>query len=84
MPTKNGRQDKVARGFVDNTINSVLETWINPPFDAADFVGCDNDGQVEDDAILMAIQSWFAIRLMRQRTVSNSAERGVALVQVLN
>ncbi|KAJ8953144.1 hypothetical protein NQ318_017171 [Aromia moschata] len=49
---------QIARGFVDNTINSVLETWINPPFDAADFVeNCDNDGQVEDDAILMAIQS---------------------------
>ncbi|KAJ8931009.1 hypothetical protein NQ314_016130 [Rhamnusium bicolor] len=49
---------QIARGFVDNTINSVLETWINPPFDAADFVeNCDNDGQVEDDAILMAIRS---------------------------
>ncbi|XP_018575691.1 uncharacterized protein LOC108914365 [Anoplophora glabripennis] len=49
---------QIARGFVDNTINTVLETWINPPFDAADFVeNCDNDGQVEDDAILMAIQS---------------------------
>ncbi|KAJ8918076.1 hypothetical protein NQ315_011533 [Exocentrus adspersus] len=49
---------QIARGFVDNTINTVLETWINPPFDASDFVeNCANDGQVEDDAILMAIQS---------------------------
>lgn len=49
---------QIARGFVDNTINSVLETWNNPPFDAVDFVeNCANDGQVEDDAILMAIQS---------------------------
>ncbi|KAG5874688.1 hypothetical protein JTB14_024078 [Gonioctena quinquepunctata] len=49
---------QIARGFVDNTINRVLETWAHPPFDATDFVeNCENDGQVEDDAILMAIQS---------------------------
>lgn len=49
---------QIARGFVDNTINRVLETWTNPPFDAVDFVdNCDNDGQVEDEGILMAIQS---------------------------
>ncbi|XP_074034836.1 uncharacterized protein [Leptinotarsa decemlineata] len=49
---------QLARGFVDNTINSVLDTYSNPPFDATDFVeNCQNDVQVEDDAILMAIQS---------------------------
>lgn len=48
---------QIARGFVDNTINSVLETWANRPSDVGDFVeNCHNDGQVEDDAILMAIQ----------------------------
>lgn len=48
---------QIARGFVDNTINSVLETWTIRPFDDGDFVeNCRNDGQVEDDAILMAIQ----------------------------
>ncbi|XP_076260754.1 uncharacterized protein LOC143196716 isoform X2 [Rhynchophorus ferrugineus] len=49
---------QIARGFVDNTINSMLENWVDRPFDAAHFVeDCENDGQVEDDAILMAIQS---------------------------
>lgn len=48
---------QIARGFVDNTINSVLETWTTRPPDTSDFVeNCCNDGQVEDDAILMAIQ----------------------------
>lgn len=48
---------QIARGFVDNTINSVLETWATRPLDVGDFVeNCHNDGQVEDDAILMAIQ----------------------------
>lgn len=48
---------QIARGFVDNTINSVLETWATRPSDVGDFVeNCHNDGQVEDDAILMAIQ----------------------------
>ncbi|XP_066252607.1 serine-rich adhesin for platelets-like isoform X1 [Euwallacea similis] len=49
---------QIARGFVDNTINSMLENWVDRPFDATNFVeDCANDGQVEDDAILMAIQS---------------------------
>lgn len=48
---------QIARGFVDNTINSVLESWTTRPDDIGDFVeNCRNDGQVEDDAILMAIQ----------------------------
>ncbi|XP_030763881.1 uncharacterized protein LOC115888327 [Sitophilus oryzae] len=52
---------QIARGFVDNTINSMLETWgelVPTRIDTTDFVeNCENDGQVEDDAILMAIQS---------------------------
>lgn len=49
---------QIAKGFVDNTINRVLENWMVAPFDATDFVeNCDNDGQVEDEGILMAIQS---------------------------
>lgn len=49
---------QIAKGFVDNTINSLLETWMVAPFDATDFVeNCDNDGQIEDEGILMAIQS---------------------------
>ncbi|CAH0553566.1 unnamed protein product [Brassicogethes aeneus] len=51
---------RVARGFVDNTINTILETYMNQPsdFDASDLVeNCENDGQVEDEGILMAIQS---------------------------
>lgn len=38
---------QIARGFVDNTINSMLETWENRPFDASNFVDeCENEGQV--------------------------------------
>lgn len=49
---------QVAKGFVDNTINRVLEHWTLAPFDASDFVeNCDDDGQVEDEGIWMAIQS---------------------------
>lgn len=49
---------QVAKGFVDNTINRVLEHWTLASFDAANFVeNCDNDGKVEDEGILMAIQS---------------------------
>lgn len=49
---------QIAKGFVDNTINRVLENWMVAPFDAADFVeNCDNGGQIEDEGILMAIQS---------------------------
>lgn len=49
---------QVAKGFVDNTINRVLEQWTLAPFDASDLVeNCDNDGHVEDEGILMAIQS---------------------------
>lgn len=51
---------QIARGYIDNTINSVLENWSNTnvPFDAEDFVeNCINDGHVEDEGILMAIQA---------------------------
>lgn len=51
---------QIARGYIDNTINSVLENWsnTNAPFDAEDFVeNCINDGHVEDEGILMAIQA---------------------------
>lgn len=49
---------QIAKGFLDNTINRVLEYWMVAPFDAADFVeNCDNGGQIEDEGILMAIQS---------------------------
>lgn len=49
---------QVAKCYVDNTINSILEQWKLAPVDAADFVeNCDNDGHVEDEGILMAIQS---------------------------
>lgn len=51
---------RLARGFVDNTINTILENWKSIPvnFDASDLVeNCENGGQVEDEGILMAIQS---------------------------
>lgn len=51
---------QLAKCYVDNTINSILEQWrpVERPVDAADFVeNCDNDGQIEDEGILMAIQS---------------------------
>lgn len=49
---------QIARGYIDNTINSVLETWVSAPFDAEDFVeNCDDDGHIEDEGILMAIQA---------------------------
>lgn len=50
---------QIAKGFVDNTINRVLESWmVAAPFDATDFVeNCDHGGKVEDEGILMAIQS---------------------------
>lgn len=49
---------QVAKCYVDNTINSILEQWKLAPIDAADFLeNCDNDGHVEDEGILMAIQS---------------------------
>ncbi|KAI4457665.1 poly [adp-ribose] polymerase [Holotrichia oblita] len=51
---------QVAKCYVDNTINSILEQWrpVERPVDASDFVeNCDNDGQIEDEGILMAIQS---------------------------
>lgn len=42
---------QVARGYVDNTINRVLEHWMVAP-------SCDCDGNViDEEAILMAIQS---------------------------
>lgn len=40
---------QIARGFVDNTINSMLENWGagDQPFDAANLIeDCANDGQV--------------------------------------
>lgn len=51
---------QIARGYIDNTINSVLETWAStaPWIDAEDFLDkCEDDGQVEDEGILMAIQA---------------------------
>ncbi|CAG9865231.1 unnamed protein product [Phyllotreta striolata] len=49
---------QIARGYVDNTINCVLDTLSSRPTDADDMVdNYENDGRVEDDAILMAIQS---------------------------
>lgn len=49
---------QLAKGFVDNTINRVLEQW-RLSIHASDlFVGnCDSDELVEDEGILMAIQS---------------------------
>lgn len=67
---------QIAKGFVDNTINRVLESWMVAPFDAADFVeNCDNGGQVEDEGILMAIQSHglqSGTRELNQRITSNN------------
>ncbi|XP_072384113.1 uncharacterized protein [Diabrotica undecimpunctata] len=49
---------QIARGFVDNTINKVLEAWINRPLDVRRFIeSYKNSGQIENDAILMAIHS---------------------------
>lgn len=51
---------QLARAYIDNTINSVLENWSTTRiiFDAEDFVeNCINDGHVEDEGILMAIQA---------------------------
>ncbi|EEZ98815.1 uncharacterized protein LOC103315050 [Tribolium castaneum] len=49
---------QIARGYIENTINSVLETWGSAPFDAEDFVeNCDEDGHIEDEGILVAIQA---------------------------
>ncbi|XP_050303338.1 uncharacterized protein LOC126741075 [Anthonomus grandis grandis] len=49
---------QIARGFVDNTINRMLENLAGHPFEASILINNqESDGQVEDDAILMAIQS---------------------------
>lgn len=49
---------QVAKGFLDNTINKILENWMVAPFDATDLIeNCEDDGQIEDEGILMAIQS---------------------------
>lgn len=49
---------QVAKGYMDNTINRVLETCRIAPFDASELIeNCEQDGQVEDEGILMAIQS---------------------------
>ncbi|XP_050506341.1 uncharacterized protein LOC126884452 [Diabrotica virgifera virgifera] len=49
---------QIARGFVDNTINKVLEAWINRPVDVPRFIeSYKNNGEIENDAILMAIHS---------------------------
>ncbi|XP_018322254.1 uncharacterized protein LOC108734971 [Agrilus planipennis] len=49
---------QLAKGFIDNTINKVLESWKISPFDATDLIEtCENDTLVEDRGILMAIQS---------------------------
>ncbi|KAJ3640583.1 hypothetical protein Zmor_027139 [Zophobas morio] len=49
---------QIARGYIDNTINKVLENWSSAPFDAEDFVeNCDDDGRIENQGILMAIEA---------------------------
>lgn len=49
---------RIAQSFIDNTINMILENWKISPFDACDLVeNCANGGQIEDEGILMAIQS---------------------------
>lgn len=48
---------QIARGFVDNTVNSLLETWCNSSVQSDEDDHYRTDGQVEQDAILMAIQS---------------------------
>lgn len=51
---------QLAKSYVDNTINAALERWmISPPYvDATDLVeNSENDVFVEDEGILMAIQS---------------------------
>lgn len=49
---------RIAQSFIDNTINMILENWKISPFDASDLVeNCANGGQIEDEGILMAIQS---------------------------
>ncbi|KAK9752115.1 hypothetical protein QE152_g4499 [Popillia japonica] len=48
---------QLAKCYVDNTINSILEQWrpVERPVDAADFVeNCDNDGQIEDEALFQS------------------------------
>lgn len=64
---------QIAKGFVDNTINRVLEHWRWAPDDASHFVeNCDNEGQVEDEGILMAIQSHG----LRQDSPNSSSSAG--------
>lgn len=50
---------QIARCYLDNSVNEVLEKWVpDTPMDVANFINdCDSDGQVEDEGILMAIQS---------------------------
>lgn len=49
---------QVAKSFVDNTINTILEHCKLAPFDATDIIeNCENGEKVEDEGILMAIQS---------------------------
>lgn len=75
---------QVAKGFVDNTINRVLEHWLDAPFDAADLVeNCESDGRlVDEEAILMAIQSHG----LRQDSASSAGVRpdgaGAAVQQI--
>ncbi|KAM3965591.1 uncharacterized protein ACR2FA_000437 [Aphomia sociella] len=61
---------QMAKGFVDNTINRVLDSWANPPrlpevnesrflaLDIADFINnMPGDNSVENEGILMAISA---------------------------
>ncbi|XP_060526612.1 uncharacterized protein LOC132702162 [Cylas formicarius] len=49
---------QIARSYVDNTVNSMLERFNDRSLDVSSLIeDCENDGQVEDDAILMAIQA---------------------------
>lgn len=51
--------NQLAKCFLDNTINTVFEKWMIAPFDDANDLieNCENGGIVEDEGILMAIQS---------------------------
>lgn len=71
---------QLAKGFVDNTINRVLEQW-RLSVHASDLFleNCDGDELVEDEGILMAIQSHG----LRQELNYNSDNDGVHQVESL-
>lgn len=71
---------QLAKGFVDNTINKVLEQW-RLSVHASDLFleNCDGDELVEDEGILMAIQSHG----LRQELNYNSGNESVPQVESL-